>query len=123
MPGDRQARGRGQRGREEGVLGGLEAVGLGACPDQWKAVVSAMAALRRASPKVLSHSVNGEFVATAVALHCSRSVKIWNGSSTPLRSSEVAESIQTKKIDFAVAGEHEGQALADPAQPAGDRPV
>jgi hypothetical protein len=40
---------------------------------QRKVIRSAMAQ-RRASPKILSHSVNGEFVATAVALHSSRSV-------------------------------------------------
>ncbi|CAM5400451.1 hypothetical protein SANTM175S_05568 [Streptomyces antimycoticus] len=41
---------------------------------------SAMAAQSLGSPKILSHSANGEFVATAVALRSSRSVKIWNSS-------------------------------------------
>jgi hypothetical protein len=44
---------------------------------------SAVAAQSRGSLKIESHSLNGEFVATAVALRSCRSVKIWNfGSST-----------------------------------------
>ncbi|MDX3227611.1 hypothetical protein PV419_18365 [Streptomyces sp. ME19-01-6] len=45
-----------------------------------KVIRSAMAAQSRGSLKIESHSWNGEFVATAVALRSSRSAKIWNSS-------------------------------------------
>lgn len=53
---------------------------------QRKVIRSAMAARGRGSLKIESHSLNGKFTATAVALRSSRSVTIWNSGLAPFLS-------------------------------------
>ncbi len=63
-----------------------------------------MAAQSRGSVKVLVQPLKLSLLAIATELFSSRSVKTWNSSSAPVEL-HVAELVQAKQVDPAVAGD------------------
>jgi hypothetical protein len=66
---------------------------------------STIAAHRRGSVKVLVQPEKGSLEAIAIAERSSRSVRTWNRSSAPRRSSAMAQLVQADQIDTAVPGD------------------